>query len=283
MQQSTKGQIKEALKGYIKRYDSQNAAANSLTGISPATISNILSEKWDAIADPMWRKLAKQIGFNTNALNTAKTSVVKKISAYLSDSQRNPDGIRAIIANASMGKDTTVADWCLNNSNSYAIHCHRQMSVRILVRDILKSMGKESSGTLSEMMEKLIEHIERDNEPLIIFNEADKLRDEVLEMFIDLENKLHNKAGMVFLATPYMEKRIRLGVARGKRGFAELFSRMKKMFFDVTPEYDEFVADVTAICTANGIVNNAVIKDMVKNCDRDFRVLCDLIRAFKNL
>jgi hypothetical protein len=281
MQQITKSEIKEALKEYVLRYDSQNAAANTLTGISAATISQVLNNNWELISDPMWNKISKQIGFKLNKLNVAETSVYKKLFSYFGDSKRNPNGIRAIVCNASLGKDVSINRWCIQEDNSYRIDCHRQMTVKILLRDMLKSMGKDSSGTVPEMLDNIVKYIEREDEPVFIINEVDKLRDEVLELFIDLENKLHLKCGIIFLATPFLKKRIELGVARSKRGFAELYSRLKKMFFDVTPDKREFMRDVQLICNVNGISKAETIAYMLNKTENDFRVLSDLIAAFK--
>lgn len=281
MQQITKTEIKEALKEYVLRMGGQNAAANSLNGISSATISQVVNNNWEQISDPMWNKISKQIGFKLNKLNVAETSVYKKLFGFFGDSKRNPNGIRAIVCNASLGKDTTINQWCIKEDNTYRVDCNRQMSVRILLRDMLKSMGKDSSGTVPEMLDNIVKYIERLEEPQFIINEVDKLRDEVLELFIDLENKLHLKCSIIFIATPFLKKRIEIAVARNKRGFAELYSRLKKIFFDVTPTQREFAADVTAICKANGITGAETIAYMLANTDNDFRVLNDLITAFK--
>ncbi|MDP1810572.1 MAG: AAA family ATPase [Sediminibacterium sp.] len=282
MQQLEKSQIKDALVSYVKRYDSQNAAANSLRDISSATISQVLNNNWEQISDPMWRKISKQIGFKLNAIKVAETSAYRKAFIIFGDSQRNPQGIRAIVCNASLGKDTSIRGWCNSQQNSYHIDCHRQMSVRVLLRDMLRSMGKDSSGTVPEMLDNVVKYLERDSDPMFIINEVDKLRDEVLELFIDLENKLHGKCGLVWMATPYLKKRIELGVARGKRGFAELYSRVKKMFLDITPTRKEFAHDVALICKGYGITNSDQVVEFTNKTDDDFRVLTDLINAFKS-
>lgn len=282
MQQQQKQQIKEALQKYCDKFRSQNAAANSFTGISSATISQILNGNWEQIADEMWRKVAAAIKFNKSSWVIVKTSVFVKASAFMGDMKRNPDGIRPLIVNASLGKSIAIDAFTSEHPNSYYIRCHRHLGVKHLLRDMLKSMGKDSSGTSIEMLENLVNYLERESEPLFIIDEVDKLKDEVLEMYIDIENKLHKQCGIVFAATPYLKKRIEMGVARGKRGFAELYSRMKKNFWNLTPTAAEFKKDVAAICKANGVDSEAAIIEFTNKCDNDFRVLSDLINAYKN-
>ncbi|THU36899.1 ATP-binding protein [Niastella caeni] len=211
----------------------------------------------------------------------APTSVYNKLVAYFGDAQRHPKGIHALVINASMGKSITVKAFAEQNNSVYYVCCHRHMPIRLLLRDMLRCMGKDSSGTIAEMLDNLVRNLEKDNDPLFIIDEVDKLKDEVLEMFVDLENKLHNKCGLVFIATPYLKKRIELGVSRNKRGFAELYSRMKKIFWDLTPAKQEFKKDVSLICKANGVSNEQVITEMYNKCEFDLRVLTDLINAFK--
>jgi DNA transposition AAA+ family ATPase len=216
-----------------------------------------------------------------NAWSVAHTSVYNKLIAYFNDAQRHPRGIHALIINASMGKSITVKAFAEKSPSVYYVCCHRHMPIRVLLRDMLKQMEKDSSGTIAEMLDNLVSQLEKENDPLFIIDEVDKLKDEVLEMFIDLENKLQGKCGLVFIATPYLKKRIETGVNRNKRGFTELYSRMKKIFWDLTPAKQEFKKDVSLICNANGINNEQAIIEMYNKCDYDLRVLTDLINAYK--
>ncbi|MCX6210087.1 MAG: ATP-binding protein [Bacteroidetes bacterium] len=282
MNDTLKLNIQTALKKYCDKKGSQNAAAHSLSGVSSATITQILNNNWELISPEMWQKVAAGIKFNVTNWVIVTTSVFIKSNAYMGDAKRNPDGIRAIVINASMGKSVALESFVNNNPNSYYIRCHRHLGVKHLLREMLKNMGKDSSGTAIEMLDNLVSYLERENQPLFIIDEVDKLKDEVLEMFIDIENKLHNRCGFVFFSTPYLKKRIELGVARNKRGFAELYSRMKKNFWDLNPSKKEFIRDAKDICQANGVDNEDTIIELTNKCDNDFRVLRDLIVAQKN-
>ncbi len=272
--------IQECVKEYVTKYESQAGAAHSLN-VSSATISQVLNGNWNAIAETMWRTLAKKTCVKQKEWKIAPTSVFKKASGIIKMEKENPNGIRGIIANASMGKSTVVDAFSANNGTAYYVRCHRHMRMVDLLRSILRAMGKDSSGNLAEMLASLVRYLERDNEPVMLLDEVDKLRDEVFEIFIDLENKLNMKCGIVFLGTPYLKKRIEAGVARGKRGYAEIYSRMRKMFFEINPTQKEFKEDVAVICSLNGVTDEATIAKFHNQCDNDIRVLRDLITAYK--
>ncbi len=77
MTQEQKTQIADQLRAYCAQKGSQNKAANSLNGVSSATISKVLSGSWETIADDMWRSIAAQTG-----TTEAKGWQVVKTRAY---------------------------------------------------------------------------------------------------------------------------------------------------------------------------------------------------------
>lgn len=62
MTQQEKQQITDSVQQYVDKYGSQNKAVQSLTGISAATLSQLLKGKWDNISDEMWRNVGAQVG-----------------------------------------------------------------------------------------------------------------------------------------------------------------------------------------------------------------------------
>ena len=62
MEQIKKQNIVNHLQAYCERYESQKRAANSLKGVSAATVSQMLSGKCEQIAGEMWRNVPAQIG-----------------------------------------------------------------------------------------------------------------------------------------------------------------------------------------------------------------------------
>ena len=53
MQKDEKQQIAARLKDYCAQKGSQNKAANSMNGVSAATVSKVLAGDWDTISDEM--------------------------------------------------------------------------------------------------------------------------------------------------------------------------------------------------------------------------------------
>ena len=100
--------------------------------------------------------------------------------------------------------------------------------------------------------------------PLLIFDEGDKLTDSVLYYYVCLYNALEGKCGMVFLSTNYMQERLRRGVARGKKGYDELDSRIcrKCIPLDLVD-----ASEVQAICELNGLTDKQAIRRVLQDAD----------------
>ena len=102
----------------------------------------------------------------------------------------------------------------------------------------------------------------------MIFDEFDKLKDEVLLFFITLFNRLEGKCGIVVMGTDYLDKHVRRGCRLERRGYEEIFSRVGRTFIPVPVVND---AEVTKICKENGVEDEQVIKTVCNTCEGDLR------------
>lgn len=99
-----KQQIAEQLRAYCGQKGSQNKAANSLNGVSSATVSKILSGQWDTIADDMWRSIAAQTGTTeANGWQVVKTRAYDIMTFTLASVQAD-SLTAAVIGGAGSGK-----------------------------------------------------------------------------------------------------------------------------------------------------------------------------------
>lgn len=87
MQKEQKQQICERLRAYCDQKGSQNKAANSLNGVSSATISKALTGQWNTIADEMWRTIAAQIGGKAEGWQVVNTKAYECMTFTLTNAQ----------------------------------------------------------------------------------------------------------------------------------------------------------------------------------------------------
>lgn len=276
MTQTEKIEIVEAIERMIAQKGSQNALANWMKGVSTATLSQMRNHNWENIADDMWRKVAAQLGVSSNVWNHADTVNSEELTAFFKDSQQY-SLVLAVTGKAGIGKTSTAKKYESENKNVFLLSCNEYWDKRWFLRELLGKMGKDHAGmTLPEMMHKAVQLLKSTQDPIIILDEADKLADNVLLFFITLYNELEGHCGIVLMATYFLEKRIRRGVATEKKGYREIYSRVGLRFIEM--EETSF-SDIEKVCKANGVDNPSTIRAIAKDCDGDVRRVRRLIFA----
>lgn len=276
-----KDAIRDALMGYCENYPTRNRASESLQGVSAATVSQILNSKYDNISDDMFTRIAGQIGFSFENWTLTESDNFRLGTCVLSDAQLYKN-VTWLVGDAGCGKTTTAIEFRRTHKNVFYILCSEDMKRSDFVREIAKQVGAPTDGTnLRDTLEYALGMISFLNNPLIIFDEGDKLTDCVLNYFISIYNRLEGRAGIVFMSTDYIKRRMENGLRYNKKGYKEINSRIGRKFFDLNATTQN---DIYAICKANGIGNEAEIKRILKDAsatDNDLRRVKRRVHAQK--
>lgn len=276
-----KNAIRERLIIYCQRYPSKNVAANSLKNVSAATISAIVNEKYDKINDRMFLNIAWQVGVN-DGWNLCETVVLKEVFFALTDAQKYKN-IYWILGDAGCGKSTAAKAYLEDHKDVYYVLCSEDMKKNDFVREMARRIGIPENGyNIREVLFLIISTLSERNEPLLIFDEADKLTDTVLSYFITIYNHLEGKVGIVFLSTSYMKRRIKNGLTYNKKGYQEIHSRIGRKFFELTPTRE---TDAYAVCRTNGL-NEADTRKVMKDasgCEYDMRRVKKMVHNIKRM
>lgn len=274
MNESEKSKIAEALREYVGRYPSQNKAAASLE-VASSTVGSILKGNYEIISDEMWRSIGAKV--RPSALpagwQIVETTAFSELQAVLADAQRYGN-VRWVTGDAGCGKTTAAHYYAAEHREVFTVLCDEDMRKSDFVREIAREVGLKTTGMrLREMLEGTTDYLRQLDCPLLIFDEGDKLNDNVFHYFINIYNRLEGACGIVFLSTGYIERRLERGVAAGKKGYAEIYSRIGRKYYILEPTAP---ADVIAVCNANGLCGqkevSAVIKESVDS-DYDLRVV----------
>lgn len=260
-----KEQVRSALIAYRSNYPTLNRAAESLQGVSSATVSQLCNGKYELISDEMFIRIASQIGFAFDSWNLHEGKTFKEITFTLSDAQAYKN-VTWIVGDAGCGKTTAAIEYRRTHRNVFYILCSEDMRRSDFVREIAKQVGAPTDTTnLRDMLENAISMISFLGNPLLIFDEGDKLTDSVFNYFISIYNRLEGHSGIVFLSTDYIKRRMEAGLRYNKKGYKEINSRIGRRFFDVSPTEEN---DIYAICQANNLTDRADIEEVLKDARR---------------
>ena len=268
IKEEEKLEIRERLVSYCEQKGSQNKGANSLNGVSPATVSKIINGDWALINEVMWRSIAAQIGMKQKSWNIVETRDFKTLASLFADAQENAM-VMAVCGEAGSGKTLAIRQYAESNPNVFVLCCNEYWNRKLFLQELLREMGRNPNGdTVGEMMATIVSSLKKMEDPIIIMDEADKLSDQVMYFFITLYNQLEDHCALVMVATDYLEKKIKRGLRLNKKGYKEIYSRIGRKFIMLK---GVGIGDITEVCMANGITTKSDIKSVIEDCDNDLR------------
>lgn len=267
-----KDEIRDLLQEYVSRFPSQNRAANTLVGVSAGTLSTIINGKYETISDEMFVKIKSQIApRKADDWQLCETMLYKELNTLLEDAQLYQN-VAWAVSPAGSGKSTTANDYAARHENAFLISCSEDMKRGDFIRELARVIGVNVSDmSLRIALERVTKYLLTLENPLLIFDEGDKIPDVVFYYFITIYNRLEGHCGIIFMSTNFIKRRMEVGLSYNKKGYDEIHSRICRKFIDLTPANSY---EVAAVARANGISDEKVIKAVVKDaatCNFDMR------------
>ena len=260
--------ITARLKEYCTAQGGQNKAANTLKGVSSATISKILNGDWDTIAEGMWHNISKQIGASAEGWSLVGTSVYEELTELLECAQ-NDSQVMAIVGSAGCGKSATIRQYASTHEEVTAIVCSEYQNRTSWLSAVMEAMGLDPRGlNVAEKIGQIVRRLKRADKPLLILDEADKMSDQVLYFFVTLYNELEGHCGVVLCATQYLDKRLVRGLRSGRKGYEEVYSRIGRQCIQLSVLSPE---DISLVCVANGITGDRKVRKIADEAECDLR------------
>ncbi len=268
MEQKEKELIAARLREYCATQGGQNKAANTLKGVSAATISKILNGDWDTIAEGMWHNVSKQIGSSAEGWSLVGTSVYDELTELLGCAQQDSQ-VMAIVGSAGCGKSATIRQYASTHDEVTAIVCSEYQNRTSWLSAVMEAMRLDPRGlSVAEKIGQIVRRLKRADKPLLILDEADKMSDQVLYFFVTLYNELEGHCGVVLCATQYLDKRLVRGLRSGRKGYEEVYSRIGRQCIQLSVLSPE---DISLVCVANGITGERKVRKIADEAECDLR------------
>lgn len=265
MTTNTKQEIRALVIRERDALGTMKSAANK-AGVSEATISQIINDNLELISDKMWYKISEALGYRPTGWQLVETTNTRVLRQVFEDAKAN-SMFMAVAHRAGSGKTISGRAYATENAlqGVYFLQA-REWSRRQFLAELCRVLGVGTGPahvTTEEMVELVSSFfIQRAAlRPLLIIDEADKLKADALRVLIPLYNSLEDVIGMVVMGTDNLQRQVEIGVQWNKKGFDELHSRFGRNFVHL---FGATLADVRSICEANGIQDNDLIRDIFK-------------------
>lgn len=258
-----KKQIAEAIEREAEKLGSLTKVAQML-GTSSATLSaNVRNERnWPKVADGTWATWAGRLNVRLTAANwnVVATTNLRIMQRTLHDAQAEAL-FMAVSERAGSGKTTAITAYVEADTHNsvFSLQCEewprKQFLVKLAQRLGVKSSKYDTVDSLTESVVRFFKQRAKDGvTPLLILDEADKLRPAALRFLIVLYNRLEDEIGLVAAGTENLEKEVKAGVRKAQKGYDEIDSRLGRSFVHLVGATRE---DVRLICEANGVTDAA--------------------------
>lgn len=263
-----KNEIIQLIEAETQRLGSQKKVSTKCE-VSAATISQMVNGNHELIKPEMWLKVGFALGYDQSEWQIAETLGYRKVANICTDA-KNEAFFMMLSSPAGMGKTAPLKTYFeLNSDNEvFYIKC-REWAKREFLVELCKSLGIDSTKYyvhVDKLGAKVSEFFNqrKGKKPLLIVDDAGKLRDSALRWFIHLFDENEDNMGCLIAGTEYLEKRIRDGVRLKKLGFDEIESRFGRTYLGLIGTTQK---DTQLICTANGIHDKALQNQLFSECN----------------
>ncbi|WP_316777744.1 ATP-binding protein [Pedobacter antarcticus] len=250
-----KPEIKKAITEYCEvKAISRNELAAQI-GVSGATLSNMVNDKWDNIDDRMWLRVFNYVR-SDNAGKLYSTTDFNAVT-NLCEQAKSKHYMSGLIADYGMGKTTALKAYA-RNENVFYIYYDCNMKPKHFFYELGKQMGYEYDASVYDQVKKACDTLNTLVYPLIIVDESSKLSDAMLMTLHVLRDKTINNCGLVLAGMPYFKNNLIKKAQKQKVGISEFLSRIM-----IWHELEGLRStEIEYICQTNGITNKKVVSGL---------------------
>jgi len=262
MTNEQKRQVKDALVRYVNNFSTQSEAAESLKGISTSTISQVKNHNWELLSNRLWQHIASQVGFYCGEWQPADTGTYLLLGILLNDAKHYAMTYGIAIGEG-LGKTFTAGRYVQERDAAYYMSCNDEYNRKSFMTTLLNNAGAIAKGTVPELMQQYVDLLGEMEEPVLILDDADKLKDRVLHLVVLLANALAGKAGVVIMGGDKLRSRIIDGVRLKKAGYDDIYRSIGRRFITLGSLGPK---DIELVCRANGLHNQDIIDEIAAAC-----------------
>lgn len=235
--------------------------------VSGATITQMVKGNWTLITGEMWLKVGHALGYSSASWQIAETINYRKVANICTDAKAH--SLFMIIADkAGIGKSASLKTFAQEHSNESVFYiCSREWAKRDFLLELCTTLGIDTGKSYTKVDQlgmKVVNFFKKRStqKPLLIIDEADKLKESSLRWFIHLFNECEDEMSLIIAGTPHLEQKIIRGVRLRRLGFDELESRFGRAYIGLMGATMDCVRK---ICAINGVLDTTLQKEIFES------------------
>ncbi|MBA3986739.1 MAG: ATP-binding protein [Flavobacteriales bacterium] len=209
--------------------------------ITAGALSTILAGKYGADEGKMLNKIAAALNYREYSWNLVRSISNYRTQEMVFNDAKNESMWFAISNKAGSGKSATFEDLFNRDITGTVtfIQAEEWSGRQFLIKLIEKTVGEVALGKGYKSHAQLLDIVvgyfnemalER---PVLLIDEADKLRPAALRTLIPLYNRTEHRLGVILSGTDNLQKEVQNGVRLRKKGFDELESRFGRTYINL--------------------------------------------------
>ena len=207
-------------------------------GVNEGGLSRVLSGTYGADERNMLVKLAKGLDYRETSWHMVReVGNYKAIAKVVHDAKAERMWF-GISNKAGSGKTGTLEDIYNQDTTDSVVFLQaeewsaRQFIVQLVRKTVGASQLKGKYKPIAELLDLVANYFNEKSleAPVLIIDEADKLKPAALRLLIPLYNKTEDRLGLVLSGTENLSKEMERGVKHAKKGYDELDSRLGRNY-----------------------------------------------------
>ena len=221
--------------------------------------------------------IGDRVGFYCGEWHAADTSTYMLLRILFADAKHYAM-VYGIAIERGLGKTFSARMYCREHANTYYMACTEGHNRKSFISELAKNFADDVPDKVPGMMQLVCDNMSRQDEPLLIIDDAHKLKDRVLHFVISLTDCLMGLCGVVIMGNDDLRRRIVEGVQQNKEGFETVYKMIGRRFVSLGQVGPN---DAELICLANDVKDENRIGYIKEQCKNSLHPIAGLIQEIR--
>lgn len=273
MRAEQKMQVRDAFMRIVSRVSAHSLNIPGVDNLDTEIIQTIGSGDWEHVEDDQWMSLARQVGFYCGEWQAVDTDFDMLLRILMNDARRTGSAY-LVTAGEGTGKSFSARRYARHDGAVFYVQASPEMNRSSFLKALTRAAGLPVDGPVPAQVALLTSNLECCNEPLIVIDDAHKLKERVLFFLCQVCRHFSGIAGVVVLGRRALKERIVEHARMDRPGYRDFYQKHRSRFVSFVRASKK---DMSAVCTANGVTDEEAVATIVLKSDGDLHQVVEMI------